>query len=72
MTKTYDSSGIKGLYAGYLPSVLGIVSYRGVYYCLYSIFKDIGNIFKYYIDLIILNFYIGLGKLNTVGKFLTA
>jgi solute carrier family 25 (adenine nucleotide translocator) protein 4/5/6/31 len=34
--KTLASDGIAGLYRGFLPSVVGIVVYRGLYFGLYD------------------------------------
>lgn len=42
-TKTYKQAGIKGLYAGYLLSVSGIVAYRGIYFGFFDTSKAFGK-----------------------------
>lgn len=37
--KTLASDGVVGLYRGFLPSVIGIIVYRGLYFGLYDSFK---------------------------------
>lgn len=39
--KTIKSDGIAGLYRGFLPSVVGIVVYRGLYFGLYDSLKPV-------------------------------
>ncbi|CAI4054778.1 hypothetical protein N7582_000164 [Saccharomyces uvarum] len=39
--KTLKSDGIAGLYRGFLPSVVGIVVYRGLYFGLYDSLKPV-------------------------------
>merc|ERR1712039_194044 len=39
--KTLASDGIAGLYRGFMPSVLGIVVYRGLYFGLYDSIKPV-------------------------------
>jgi solute carrier family 25 (adenine nucleotide translocator) protein 4/5/6/31 len=39
--KTLASDGVRGLYRGFGPSVLGIVVYRGLYFGLYDSFKPV-------------------------------
>lgn len=39
--KTLASDGIAGLYRGFLPSVVGIIVYRGLYFGLYDSIKPV-------------------------------
>ena len=39
--KTLASDGIAGLYRGFMPSVAGIVVYRGLYFGMYDSFKPV-------------------------------
>lgn len=39
--KTLASDGIAGLYRGFMPSVLGIVVYRGLYFGMYDSIKPV-------------------------------
>ena len=39
--KTLASDGIAGLYRGFMPSVVGIVVYRGLYFGLYDSVKPV-------------------------------
>jgi solute carrier family 25 (mitochondrial adenine nucleotide translocator), member 4/5/6/31 len=39
--KTLASDGIAGLYRGFMPSVLGIVVYRGLYFGMYDSLKPV-------------------------------
>lgn len=39
--KTLASDGVAGLYRGFLPSVAGIIVYRGLYFGLYDSFKPL-------------------------------
>lgn len=39
--KTLKTDGVLGLYRGFLPSVFGIVVYRGLYFGLYDSFKPV-------------------------------
>lgn len=39
--KTLKSDGVVGLYRGFLPSVVGIVVYRGLYFGLFDSFKPV-------------------------------
>ncbi|GME96995.1 unnamed protein product [[Candida] boidinii] len=39
--KTLASDGIAGLYRGFLPSVVGIIVYRGLYFGLYDSLKPV-------------------------------
>jgi solute carrier family 25 (mitochondrial adenine nucleotide translocator), member 4/5/6/31 len=47
--KTLASDGIAGLYRGFVPSVVGIIVYRGLYFGVYdslSVFSPLVAIFK--------------------------
>jgi solute carrier family 25 (adenine nucleotide translocator) protein 4/5/6/31 len=39
--KTLASDGIAGLYRGFMPSVAGIIVYRGLYFGMYDSFKPV-------------------------------
>ena len=39
--KTLKTDGLLGLYRGFMPSVLGIIVYRGLYFGLYDSFKPV-------------------------------
>ena len=39
--KTIQSDGVLGLYRGFLPSVVGIIVYRGLYFGMYDSLKPL-------------------------------
>merc|ERR1712050_466317 len=50
--KTLASDGIAGLYRGFMPSVTGIIVYRGLYFGLYDSIKPVVLVGSYPLDTI--------------------
>lgn len=52
--KTLASDGVLGLYRGFIPSVVGIVVYRGLYFGLYD---SLSNFFHYFPAILLAKFF---------------
>ena len=64
--KTMAVDGIMGLYRGFIPSVVGIVVYRGLYFGLYDSLKPIllpGKLSENFLA----SFFLGWGVTTTAG-----
>jgi solute carrier family 25 (adenine nucleotide translocator) protein 4/5/6/31 len=71
--KTLASDGVAGLYRGFMPSVAGIIVYRGLYFGMYDSIKPVllvGPLANNFLASFALGWVVttGLGVLGIVGK----